>query len=88
MKRDGFTLIELIIVGTVVAILINVALSIENYTTNYNSEQRSYGFNGMTETRCISGYKFVVGGNGSAQQILNGSGHGIECDKQPDSIGK
>lgn len=37
------------------------------------------GINGMTETRCINGFKFIVGQNGSTQQVLNENGGGVSC---------
>ena len=39
----------------------------------------SIGINGVTETRCIKGYEFVVTANGDVRQILNELGKGVRC---------
>jgi hypothetical protein len=39
----------------------------------------SVGLNGMTESRCIDGYKFIVGQDGQARQIMDSVGHGVQC---------
>ncbi|MGE8446736.1 MAG: hypothetical protein ACN6O1_11050 [Comamonas sp.] len=39
----------------------------------------SWGFNGVTETRCISGLKFVVGEGGQARQVIGANGLGVPC---------
>lgn len=74
MKRaKGFTLVELIMVLAVVAMLILVAVG------GVNNTELSYGVNGLSETRCIAGYKHVVGEQGQARQILDENGRGIKC---------
>lgn len=74
MKRanKGFTAIEVIMVIAVVAMLILVAAGPKN-------NDFSYGVNGLTETRCIAGYKHVVGEQGQARQILDENGRGVKC---------
>ena len=42
----------------------------------------SVGINGITESRCIEGYKFVVGDGGQARQILDEFGKGVRCESQ------
>lgn len=40
----------------------------------------SCGINGMTEMRCIKGYQFVIGQDGSTRQVLDEFGKGAKCD--------
>lgn len=42
----------------------------------------TFGINGMTETRCINGFKFIVGERGHVQQMLNENGGGVKCGSQ------
>ena len=78
-KRQGFTIIEflilLVFVGIVAAIIFGPLVS---GVTNGNS--LSFGFNGVTETRCIDGFKFVVGADGNARQVLDEFGKGARCN--------
>lgn len=77
MKRNGFTLIELMVVVVIVGIIGMILLGVvTGSTAGINT---SFGINGVTETRCINGYKFVIGQSGSAQQILNDNGGGVSC---------
>lgn len=75
MKQAGFTLIELIIVVVIVLIIATIGSNL--YYGNGTSI--TYGANGMTETRCINGYLFVVGQSGSVQQVIGEGGGGISC---------
>ena len=84
MKRNskGFTLIELLIVIAIIAILAAIAIpQFTDYkkTSGRRSDGVSFGINGRVETRCIEGYKFVVGHRGNAEQIIEGDGRGIRC---------
>lgn len=76
MKQKGFTLIELMVVIVVLMIL---ALTVLGFTSTPTSTI-SFGINGLTEVRCIEGYKFVVGENGQARQILDEFGKGARCN--------
>jgi hypothetical protein len=52
----------------------------------------SWGINGMTESRCIEGYKFVIGEQGQPRQILDEFGKGVRCENpnagKPGSFGR
>ena len=78
MKQRGFTLIELmicIVIGLTVLMMIAGAVG----STKGNSTI-SYGINGMTESRCIEGYKFILGTEGNPRQILDEFGKGVRCE--------
>lgn len=90
MKQRGFTLIELmicIVIGLTVLLMIVGAVG----STQGNSTI-SYGINGMTESRCIEGYKFILGTEGNPRQILDEFGKGVRCENpnasKPGSFGK
>ncbi len=77
MKQRGFTLVELIIavaIIMVVAQFVMVGIGAMNGNNNV-----SFGINGMTEMRCIDGYKFTVDQDGRARQILDEFGKGARC---------
>jgi hypothetical protein len=44
----------------------------------------SWGINGMTESRCIEGYKFIIDQHGTSRQILDEFGKGAKCFNNPD----
>ena len=73
-NNNGFTLVELLIAITVIVLIALYAFS----TTN-NGNSVSIGITGITETRCINGYKFTVGNKGIATQIIDENGKGIKC---------
>jgi prepilin-type N-terminal cleavage/methylation domain-containing protein len=78
-NQRGFTLIEMMVV---VVILMAVATMVMNGIGAMNGNSTiSFGVNGMTEVRCIDGYKFVVGDQGQARQILDEFGKGARCAK-------
>ena len=77
MKQRGFTLIEMMIVVVVLMILGTVILNIAGMVRGNSSV--SFGVNGMTEVRCIDGYKFVIGEHGQARQVLDEFGKGAKC---------
>ena len=86
MKNKGFTLIELMIIIAIMGIIAAVVVSAYrsgkyNETSPKKDENQniSFGFNGTTEVRCISGYKFVIGSRGDTTQILDSQGHGVSC---------
>jgi prepilin-type N-terminal cleavage/methylation domain-containing protein len=75
MKQKGFTLIELLIGIVILAIIGLVAVG----SSGDRNSKLSIGINGLTESRCIEGYKFVVGEHGQARQILDELGKGVKC---------
>ena len=90
MKQRGFTLIEILIACTVVAIIVMGAIPVLVGTSSNGNI--SYGVNGMTESRCIEGYKFIMGTQGDPRQILDEFGKGVRCENpnagKPGSFGK
>ena len=78
MKQRGYTLIELMVGIVFVAILFLIAYPVIFGATN-TSTNVSWGVNGMTESRCIEGYKFVLDQTGNARQILDEFGKGVRC---------
>lgn len=79
MYQRGFTLIELMVAIVIVLVITMIGFGTITGTTQGNSI--SWGVNGMTESRCIEGYKFIVGQDGSARQILDEFGKGARCEK-------
>jgi prepilin-type N-terminal cleavage/methylation domain-containing protein len=78
MRAKGFTLIELIIglaiIGIAATMLINFISVLDGKSTI------SFGLNGVTEIRCVSGYKFIHGADGSVRQVMDEFGKGVRCD--------
>lgn len=91
MKQRGFTLIELMTVIVIVSTFIMIAIPAIVGTSQGNNNI-SFGINGMTESRCIEGYKFIVGQEGQARQILDEFGKGVRCENpnagKPGSFGR
>ena len=90
MKQHGFTLIEMMVGIVFVTILILIIVPI--ITGSPVTGNITYGVNGMTESRCIENYKFVVGQDGNARQILDEFGKGVKCENpnagKPGAFGK
>ena len=78
MKQRGIALIELIILCAVGMIIVSIGLGFFGVVSG--NSNISMGFNGMTESRCIEGYKFVIGERGQPRQILDEFGKGVRCD--------
>lgn len=75
-NQKGYTLIELMVLVAIVGVVGMVAFSFVAGAGN----ELSVGINGISETRCIGGYKFIVGEGGQSRQILNEQGGGIRCN--------
>jgi len=41
----------------------------------------SFGINGISETRCLNGYLFIVSEGGQARQVLDEFGKGAKCER-------
>ena len=76
---NGFTLIELVILIAILGILASIVIPAATGTRSANPTDLTWGFNGVTESRCIDGYRFVVGQDGSARQIMDEHGRGVRC---------
>ena len=78
MAQRGFTLIEAVVIVCIVMIL--AAVAVPAFKGKISTDGITYGVNGVTESRCIEGYKFVIGSDGNARQILDEFGKGVRCD--------
>jgi prepilin-type N-terminal cleavage/methylation domain-containing protein len=86
MKQRGFTLFELLVVMVIGVIALTAIVNIVGFASGNNSI--SFGVNGMTESRCIEGYKFIIGEHGQPRQILDEFGKGVRCgNPDPGKIG-
>ena len=77
MKQRGFTLIELMV--AIVIFVIFVMVIVGAGTSMSGNSNITVGINGMMETRCIEGYKFIITQD-STRQILDELGKGVRCE--------
>lgn len=89
-KQKGVTLIELIVGIAIFAIFVlTIVGSVSALNGNSNV---SIGINGVTEARCIEGYKFIINQDGHTRQILDELGKGVRCESigfgKPGQFGK
>jgi prepilin-type N-terminal cleavage/methylation domain-containing protein len=82
--NKGYTMVEVMIAIAMMAILAVVIYSIIKVSsTNINMQSWEspiqFGVSGISETRCIKGYLFIVNGNGGVTQVLDDQGHGQRC---------
>ena len=75
----AFTLVELMIVIAILVILAAIIVPAATGERTSTPANLSWGFNGVTESRCIDGYRFVVGHDGGARQIMDEMGRGVRC---------
>jgi prepilin-type N-terminal cleavage/methylation domain-containing protein len=90
IKQRGFTLIEFFIALTFIAVLGTIVMGAVGAAKGDGSV--SMGINGLMETRCVEGYRFVVDQQGNARQILDEFGKGARCENpnagKPGAFGK
>ena len=79
MKQRGFTLIELMVAIVIFAIFVMIIVGAG--TSMSGNSNISVGINGVTESRCIEGYKFVITQD-STRQILDEFGKGVRCSQE------
>lgn len=79
MKQRGFTLIELMVV--IAMVLIVGAMLATGFAGMSNAGNVSVSINGVIETRCIEGYKFIITQD-STRQILDEFGKGVRCQQE------
>jgi hypothetical protein len=79
MLHRGVTLIEMMVMFVIITVIGLIAAPIIFGTSN-NTGNVSWGVNGMTESRCIENYKFIVSQDGNARQILDEFGKGVKCE--------
>jgi hypothetical protein len=77
MKQRGFTLIETMVVVIIIMAVSLMVMGVVGGSTQGNTI--SYGINGLTEMRCIDGYKFIVGQDGNIRQVLDEFGKAAKC---------
>jgi prepilin-type N-terminal cleavage/methylation domain-containing protein len=75
--KSGFTLVEVMIFIAIVGIVVITVFRVGAALTPGSGV--SIGLNGLTEVRCIEGYRFVISGEGNARQILDEFGKGARC---------
>ena len=77
MKQHGFTLVEVMIT---VVFVITLGMIVAGAVNGANSNNTvSWGVNGVTEMRCIDGYKFIIGQEGHTRQVMDEFGKGVKC---------
>lgn len=81
-NQKGFTMVEVFITVTIVGVLIGFGVMVFSVgkTMLDGNANVSLGINGLTESRCIEGYKFILDQDGRSRQILNEFGKGVACD--------
>ncbi len=77
MNQRGFTLIEM---GVVIIFGLTIIMFVVGVVNGGGGNNISYGVNGMTESRCIEGYKFILDTKGNTRQILDEFGKGVRCE--------
>lgn len=78
------TRFDLMVAGVICVMAVVLLLNAVGFAKGNGSV--SFGINGMTEVRCIEGYKFVISQDGVTKQILDEFGKGAKCDTVPQPI--
>jgi hypothetical protein len=73
MKLNRVTLIELMVIAFAVVMVACI------WSVGVSSNSVSLGINGVVESRCVDGYKFMMSHDGSARQVMDEFGHGVRC---------
>lgn len=68
----------MMIVVVIIGIILAIAYPIFS-GRKLNNSTVSMGYNGVAESRCIDGYKFILSRSGDARQIMDEAGHGVKC---------
>jgi len=76
-NQRGFTLIEMMVVFVIIMCMLMLAFG--GVSALNGNSNISVGINGVTESRCIEGYKFVISQD-STRQILDEFGKGVRCE--------
>lgn len=88
-KVKGFTLIEVMIVIAIIGILAAILIPVLAGDTKHTPTKStvSYGVGGVVETRCIDGYRFIIGGqDSSVRQVMDAFGRGVKCDPETGDV--
>lgn len=75
------TIIEGMVIFVIILILTSTAYQVATGAARQASATQ-IGPLGITETRCIEGYKFVLGSDGNPRQILDEFGKGTRCEQK------
>lgn len=81
MKQRGITLIEMMVLFIILTVIGLIAAPVI-MGVPVSGNNVSWGVNGMTESRCIENYKFIVSQDGNTRQILDEFGKGVRCETQ------
>lgn len=77
--QKGFTIVEAIISFLFIFIVGMILAGVVPLTNSGSSIQMTV--NGMVQSTCIDGYKFMVGHNGEVRQVMSELGHGVRCEQ-------
>lgn len=76
-KQQGITMVEVMIV--IFFLMIFASLASRGFGA-LDDGNVTFSVNGMVETKCIEGYKFIIDQQGTARQILDEFGKGARCN--------
>lgn len=81
VEEKGSSLLALIAIVAIVAITFSIVFP--GYVGKwfyYAPGTVTQGIIGATETKCLQGFVFIVGKDGTTQQVLNAQGAGVQCN--------